>query len=209
MKRFVLLSLMAVALCGAAEDRFYMEDCTIGAGETCTMEMLLDNEAVYTAFQADVYLPDGLTATNYALTGRKNANHTLSVSTLPDGGHRLLSYSLNLKTYSGNSGALVTLDVTASDDFSGPAIIALRNVIFTTEGGTEIAFADEDCSVTSNHLAGDVNNDGKLSISDVSALIDYLLGNEAGVNVANADVNGDGHITIADVSVLIDRLLAQ
>jgi len=58
-------------------------------------------------------------------------------------------------------------------------------------------------------ILGDVNNDGKVSIADVSALIDYLLGSEAEVNTEAANINGDATISIADVSALIDLLLAQ
>ena len=54
-----------------------------------------------------------------------------------------------------------------------------------------------------------MNGDGTISIRDVTALIDYLLGAESGsLNVDNADVNGDGHITIADATALIDILLS-
>ena len=54
---------------------------------------------------------------------------------------------------------------------------------------------------------GDVNHDGKVAISDVTALIDYLLGDTSSAP-AEANVNGDSVITIADVTALIDKLLA-
>ena len=51
----------------------------------------------------------------------------------------------------------------------------------------------------------DVNDDGSVNISDVTALIDHLLGGTSGsFNVANADV--DSYINIADVTYLIDYL---
>jgi len=52
---------------------------------------------------------------------------------------------------------------------------------------------------------GDVNGDGKLSIGDVTGLIDQLLG--SGDLPAYCDVNGDGKVSIADVTTLIDMLL--
>ena len=54
---------------------------------------------------------------------------------------------------------------------------------------------------------GDVNHDGSVNISDVTTLIDYLLG-EGDVCAICADVNGDEKITIADVTDLIDILLS-
>ena len=201
---------MVVALWAAATDRFYIEDFTISPGESRTVSILLDNETAYTAFQSDVYLPEGLTATNFALTNRKSNNHSFTATVLPDGGIRLLSYSLNLKTYSGNSGALVTFDVTASEEFVGPEVITLRTTLFTTEAGAEIPFANETCTVTSASTVqpGDVNGDNEVGISDVSALIDYLLGlGDDWFNTDAADVNTDREVTIADVSALIDILL--
>ena len=54
--------------------------------------------------------------------------------------------------------------------------------------------------------AGDVNDDGKTNISDVTALIDMILTNPASGNKA-ADVNGDGIVNISDVTALIDMIL--
>lgn len=53
---------------------------------------------------------------------------------------------------------------------------------------------------------GDVNHDHSVSISDVTALIDYLLGG-GDICTICADVNGDKTVTISDVTALIDKLL--
>lgn len=58
-------------------------------------------------------------------------------------------------------------------------------------------------------LMGDVDNNGDVSIADVTALIDYLLsGDTTGINLTAADCNRDGSITIGDVTALIDYLLS-
>ena len=54
---------------------------------------------------------------------------------------------------------------------------------------------------------GDVDHEGKVSIDDVTALIDFLLGSENDICTVCADVDGDSMITIADVTALIDKLL--
>ena len=60
------------------------------------------------------------------------------------------------------------------------------------------------------YVLGDVNHDGKLSIADVSALIDYLLDSTTSTACPICgDVNGDDRVAIADVSALIDLLLEQ
>lgn len=53
---------------------------------------------------------------------------------------------------------------------------------------------------------GDVDGDGNLNISDVTALIDLLL--SGGEALPSSDVNGDGQVNISDVTALIDMLLS-
>ena len=59
-----------------------------------------------------------------------------------------------------------------------------------------------------SYLTGDVNDDGKVTIADVTALIYYLLSDDVtGINLAAADVNGNGRYSIDDVTKLIEILL--
>lgn len=61
-----------------------------------------------------------------------------------------------------------------------------------------------------NVLPGDTNGNGMLDISDVTELIDYLLGGtNSNVDPDAADVDRDGRIDINDVSTLIDLLLSN
>ena len=54
-------------------------------------------------------------------------------------------------------------------------------------------------------IVGDVDEDGYVTIADVTALIDMILSNTPS---AAADVDLDGEITIADVTALIYKILA-
>jgi len=59
-------------------------------------------------------------------------------------------------------------------------------------------------------LRGDVDGNGSVNISDVTALINYLLSHNAtGLNLQNADCNQDGTINISDVTALINYLLSH
>ncbi len=59
-------------------------------------------------------------------------------------------------------------------------------------------------------ILGDVNNDGKLSIGDVTALINYLLSGDAtDINLDAADCDQNGEIKIGDVTELINMLLSM
>lgn len=55
-------------------------------------------------------------------------------------------------------------------------------------------------------LVGDVNRDGRVNVSDVSALINMILGITE-KDMETADVNGDGKVNVSDVSALINIIL--
>ena len=79
--------------------------------------------------------------------------------------------------------------------------------------GTESVWSNtQEVTLFDNEVvgAGDVNMDSKVSIADVTALINYLLsGDASGISLTAADVNADGKISIADVTELINILLSQ
>ena len=58
-------------------------------------------------------------------------------------------------------------------------------------------------------LMGDVNRDGEITIADVTALVNIILGkDEAHVyDHQAAEINGDGIVSIADVTALVNRIL--
>ena len=58
-------------------------------------------------------------------------------------------------------------------------------------------------------LRGDVNGDGKVTIADVTALVNIILGKTTNYNAAVADINGDSKITIADVTALVNLILGK
>lgn len=60
-------------------------------------------------------------------------------------------------------------------------------------------------------INGDSNGDGELNITDLTVLIDYILGNlDDSTSIGmGADVNGDGVVNITDVTLLIDKLVNE
>lgn len=67
------------------------------------------------------------------------------------------------------------------------------------------------CAVGANaasRLRGDVTDNGEVDISDVTALIDYVLtGDASSLNLSGADCTLNGEIDISDVTGLIDYIL--
>lgn len=84
---------------------------------------------------------------------------------------------------------------------------ATLTVKVTSKEGTEFT---ANCKVTvmESIIKGDVNGDKRVSISDVSILRNYLLGNNPEkYNDKAADMNEDGRVSISDVSKLVNQLL--
>ena len=59
-----------------------------------------------------------------------------------------------------------------------------------------------------SRLPGDVNNDGEINVSDVTALISIILASDQHEVVDGTDVNEDGEMNISDVTALISIILA-
>ena len=86
-----------------------------------------------------------------------------------------------------------------------------------TTYGTTNEFAAGNYIVSLNRpsdvLLGDVNKDGDITIADVTALVNIILGKDNGpkplYNHDAADVNGDGGITSADVTALVNIILGK
>ena len=78
------------------------------------------------------------------------------------------------------------------------------------DGGTGDSNVEEVTLFQSSHgyEVGDVDHDGAISIADVTALIDYLLGGNNDACDICADVDGDNSVNISDVTALIDMLLS-
>lgn len=99
----------------------------------------------------------------------------------------------------------------------GECVVTLRIEVFTKQGLFPPSYVHKADGPTMTlrfvkgdipgpePLAGDVNGDGEVSISDVNALIDHILtGSDFD---AAADVNKDGEVGISDVNAVIDIIL--
>ena len=58
-------------------------------------------------------------------------------------------------------------------------------------------------------VPGDVNGDDVVNITDVTWMLDILLGNVEVTDGLTPDVNGDGSVTIADLTFIIDQMVAS
>ena len=150
-----LRHLLRAPAMGQNDDAMSGVGINIRAGETRTVTINLDNEALYTAFQLDLQLPEGLTASNFAMTDRAGS-HAVDANVLDNGKHRVMCYSPQLETIAGDSGALLTFEVTATENVSGDIMV----------DGIEMVTAD--CQTA--YLEGfaiQVNNGGSTALNEM------------------------------------------
>ncbi len=212
----MVLAAVMVAITATAVNRLYMPDFTICPGETMQVAIILENDEQFTAFQTDLILPEGLSVVQeedeylFDLTNRKASDHAIISKLRHDGAIRMVSFSIGVKPYSGSTGAIVVINLTADQNFTGPATIMLKNSICANLEGVDFHLDGDSCEVSQSaqQLMGDADGDCMTSISDITYLIDYLLsGCQTSFHTQNADIDSNGRVSIDDVTALIDLLL--
>ncbi|MCM1519079.1 MAG: Ig-like domain-containing protein [Pseudoflavonifractor sp.] len=149
------------------QDRLYIPDFTITVGDETEVSIMLDNETQFSAFQSDIYLPEGLSVVpeSAAMTSR-GSGHALSIRDYGNGRVRLACLSLSGDVFTGDSGALVTLRVTATTQVSETSVIELRDNIFSTAGAREYVLPPSTTDVTIDNPVIPVSS---LTMSETSA----------------------------------------
>ncbi len=97
---------------------------------------------------------------------------------------------------------------TTTDEYTiieaGQAILSANALSEDNEATSlELVFGRPDFAI------GDVNCDGVITIADVTALVNIILGKTTEYRADIADVNGDETITIADVTALVNVILGK
>ncbi|MDE6006967.1 MAG: Ig-like domain-containing protein [Muribaculaceae bacterium] len=139
----------SIVLGSRHSNKLYIPDFKIAVNETKTIGLVLDNETSFTAFQTDVYLPEGLSivANTVAVTNRASG-HSVSAKSFSDGRTRITCFNPNNVNFSGNTGALVEFYITANKDVAETCSIELRNNIFSTTTGSEFVLDNTTTNVT-------------------------------------------------------------
>ena len=186
-----------------------LADAEVLHGNNVVIPVSMTNAEPITAFQTDLYLPEGFELLDAVPADRMATDHFLSKNKMADGGVRILCYSLSISPFTGNEGELFYITVSVPDDAAGDYTLMLKKSILTTAGENAEVRCEE---ATSNlnvwaYVIGDANGDGVVTVSDVVAVANYILGKNPQPFIFDAaDVNGDGEITVTDV-VLIARIV--
>lgn len=137
-----LIALAVLPLTAAAQSqtKLTVDDFTINANETQTLTVNLENpDMTVTLVQFDLELPEGLSIPKdeddeylIDMTSRASKKHTLDYN--DKNGRVLLSSSSN-KTLSGQSGAIITIELTAAATFE-TGTITLKNIEIVSPDNT-------------------------------------------------------------------------
>ena len=197
--------------------QIYADDVSGGKGRQVTIPIMLNNDKTISAFQFDIKLPDGIQYVSYEKTSR-TSEHTISYNQLSGNRLRFLAVSLEDKSIAIGSGSVLNLSVSIPEGQAlGDYTITLSNIELNHNEGSDVesimqADATSNLTVTATSSArpGDANGDGKVSVTDVTSIINYILQKVPSTFVFEAaDVNGDGKISVTDVTMTINIVLGK
>ena len=180
------------------------------------LPIALTNKHQITGLQLDLYLPDGVSVATKSngkmlieTTSRMDGNYSISSSAM-DGFVRILGYSADGDTFSGNEGDILNITLNIGNTIAdGNYTIRLKDIVLSDMNNTEYHPADVGAMLTvKSYTLGDVDNSGAVNINDVVCIINYILNKTNGTFIEEAaDVDGNGLININDVVTLINRYI--
>ena len=222
LRKFMLVVLLALA--GSTQaDEVKVPNVSMMSGESKTLSVELENETTMIAFEFWMRLPEGVTIAkdedgDFAVTKNSTrlGKHDLTVALDNDGRYHFLCYSNPIRNIKNNSGELLSIELVCAENVAdGNYTGSIENVIFSDQDKNRIDLADcsFDVTIGTATIAGDVNSDTDISIADVTALVNIILGKDNEepykYNHKAADVNGYGAISIADVTALVNKILGK
>lgn len=192
-----------------------VQDTSALHGKTIVIPITMNNIKELTAFQTDLYLPEGFELVKedgdylVELSDRKGRDHVIMANDLDDGGIRIISYSTTVKPYSGNEGELFYITVKTPDDGDGDYTIMLKNTLLTTTDHEELNAPDASCTVTVYpYIMGDANNSGTVTVTDIVVTARYILNYHPEPFVFGAaDMNSDNNISVTDIVMIAQMIM--
>lgn len=196
-----------------------MTQCSGGQG---VLNVLLSDEETVMGFQFDLQLPTGVTVAEKdgkllaALTGNAVNTHSIASSKISDGLYRFIVTPQGSRAISNANGDGMTINIDVADDVpTGTYDMTIKDIEMTVKH-TGNVFEDihpKDSKATltvTEAVMGDVNGDGRVSVTDVISMNSYILEEEPAQFIRKvADMNGDGKVTITDMVQVIDIILGR
>lgn len=213
--RYILGKNKAATRAASADDNatLSLADFNMKPGETRTIEVMMSTTRTdIEALQCDIYLPEGLEFVAkedggekfYAEKGGRATNsHSISSYIQEDGALRVVESNDEGTAFRQNDKPVFTITVKANDDVKvGKHTIRLTNIELSYGQPINPAEVKSTVTISIDNL-GDVNNDGKVNQSDISALAELIMN---GTYNARADMNKDGIVNAVDLVLLTNEI---
>lgn len=194
----------------------FCEDFGAVPGAVITLPVQLTNDNAIQGFEFKLVLPDGLSVQTDG-NGKLMATLTERASTQglegSNQGNGVYQFVFTSTTrLQGNNGAVVNVPLVVDNNMAiGQYNVVVKDVELVRYGtSSQIHHGDRSAALTVKPMTlGDVNGDGRVSVADAIAIINYVLGRTPVSFIAiAADVNGDNDISLADAVATVDIILA-
>ena len=190
-------------------NRFEISDTMTFHGDTIIYPVNLINVDEITAFQCDIYIPDGFSVPLdeddefcIELSDRKNKKHDTDIRENAGGFIRMICAASNSKPFAGNDGPLFFITLVSSSNLEGGEYpIQIKNIVLTTPDEEETAPGDVSALITvKDYIKGDANGNNVVNVTDVVTVYNYIQGaNPKNFVLRAADVNESGTVNVTDV----------
>ena len=181
------------------------------------VEVSLSNYDAINGIQFDVeYHAAYFEPTDELTTTARAAGLSVSQRIVSEGVARYFFYSLTDAIIEPGDGKVLTMKFAPKGEAPvGNYQLKVTNIKLGTPDMVD-KYAGNDVTCTfkvKKLLIGDINYDGLITIADVTALVNIILGKDDSepyvYNHKTADINGDKSITIADVTALVNIILGK
>lgn len=197
LQRAVALVATALAAClptwADGSNTLTLADVTAEPTGQAVLLVNMDNSTDICALQFDLVLPDGVTIATDSygdpdinIVGRTTSNrHNVVASLQADGAMRIALASIKNQTFVGETGNILSVALSISPALApGRYPIRLTKIELTTPDEVPYRTDATECTLTIPGgtpipdpivQKGDMNDDGELTIEDVTILVDYII----------------------------------
>jgi hypothetical protein len=119
-------------------NRLYVTSSDFNSRDTSYIPFGINNSEQFVAFQFDVTIPpQAVFIPNSALLTSRANGHQVNSALLPNGDIRIIAYSLNMNTFTGNTGDVVKFKIAINAD-TGVYNVSVKNIIISDSANNNI-----------------------------------------------------------------------
>ncbi len=204
------------------ENILFADDVIACRGGQVTLPIELCNEENIRQIQFELSLPEGISVVTKengdlqaTLTQRASSTHQITGTYLPNGNYLVIITRTTLSddVIQDSEGRIASISLKVRLNVApGDYDIKITDCEFSIKGvSTAMLLPDSHSKLTiSSILLGDSNHDDRVSVSDISNVIDYILKkneNDPDFMWHAANASGDERISVSDISTIIDIIL--